>query len=96
MAYKSGISHAASALILTILSAVIIQFSKEYRFMDDFIRGIEKVSLGLIGILDQVFSIQLDVTYATPLLMGSILCFVWGVVYHRVRNRNYLTKEFDS
>ena len=32
MACKSGLSHAVSAQVLTILSAVIIQFTKEYRF----------------------------------------------------------------
>ena len=86
MAYKSGVSHAASALILTILSAVIIQFTKEYRFMDDFFRGLEIVSLALVGLINNTFTVQFDAAFTTPLLMGSILCFIWGVVYHRVRN----------
>ena len=86
MAYKSGVSHAASALILTILSAVIIQFAKEYRFFDDFFRGLEIVSIALVGLINNTFTVQFDAAFATPLLMGSILCFIWGVVYHRIRN----------
>ena len=82
MAVKSGASHALSALILTILSAILIKYAEKTRIFEGVIFFLEVLARKLINFILFLIDIELEIEIVKPILIATILCFFWGVVYY--------------
>ena len=86
MAVKSGTSHALAALILTILSAILIRYIEIKGFFEGVLSFLDRAGNMMIGLIVSFSNVELEIAMVKPLMVATILCFIWGVIYHYSRN----------
>ena len=86
MAMKSGISHSLATLVLTLLSALLLGYLKHIGVFEGFFDFLTAGSLKFSMWLESSFDIVVNHEMIVPVVVASVLAFVWGIVYHFARS----------
>jgi len=87
MALKAGFSHSLATLILTLLSALLLGYLKHIGVFEKFFDFLTARSLTFSLWLERSFNIVVNHEMIVPIVVASVLAFVWGIVYHITRSR---------
>jgi hypothetical protein len=82
MPLKTGSSHALATLILTVISAILIEFLRELGFISVVISYLDGVAGYLSNSISNTFNVPISGHFFSIVLTSSILAFVWGMVFH--------------
>lgn len=86
MPVKSGTSHAVAALSLTLLSSLLINYLRHTGLLGGFMDALTEMSVSWSMFLQTNFQIDIHQEVFAPLLMATLMAFVWGLIYHMFRH----------
>jgi len=82
MPLKTGSSHALATLLLTVISAILIEFLRELGYISLIIRYLDGVAGYLAHTISSSFNVPISGQFFTIVLTSSVLAFIWGMVFH--------------
>ena len=82
MAYKSGSSHALSTLLLTLAGATLVKYLSHVQLFDWLFGYLSRLAGLIADLFHLLLMVELPTEFIEYVLLGSMLSFVWGVVYH--------------
>ena len=85
MAMRSGFSHAFATLILTVLSALLVGYFNHVGISSRIFNYLNSVSLKVSLWLENALSIHVSHELIVPLMVATVMAFIWGILFHFVR-----------
>lgn len=87
MAVKTGTSHAASTLVMTLISVIMVQYLKQVRFFESIFELNEYLARQFAAGLHLLAMVYIPVQIVEFLIIAFVLSFFWGIAYHFSRFR---------
>jgi hypothetical protein len=87
MALKTGFSHALATLILTLLSALLVAYLNTVGIFNHIFTFLNVYTLKISQWLETTLKMQIPHELIVPVMVASVMAFVWGLFFHIVRHR---------
>lgn len=85
MPVKTGTSHALSAFLLMIASAFIVKYLEHHKTFEWLVNRLNLYAANFSKFLETTLELSLRTDLVVLLFVTSLLCFIWGVIYHLKR-----------
>ncbi len=85
MAVKSGISHTFAAIMAMVLGTIFAEYLKTWA--PGIMKILNRFAIEMSKIVENLTHFSIPKELFVPIFIGSLLAFLWGMVYHFSRFR---------